>query len=245
MGKTHEALKRAEKKYFETLTSPVIPAPPTEKAPRDITDPKGTEFYRNLKTNLFSRYSSSELKSIVFFGTALGDGTTLTAVNFAKNLAIDQGVRVLLADLNFRHPSLHQVFHIETDTTIFDFVNGKDVQVIPQSIPSARLHVLTSTAQKASAPAIYESPRFDVFLKMMTETYDYVVLDAPPVPVYPETCIIASKASGAVMVVNSGKTRTQTAKRAKSNIEQSGGKILGVVLNRREFYIPQWLYKHL
>ena len=246
MGKTHEALKRAEEKYAENIIrSPVLSPPAQRGLPKVFSDLNAAEFFRNLKTNLFSRYTYAELKSIVFFGTAIGDGATLTAVNYAKSLSIDQGVRVLLVDFNFRHPSLHEVFHIEGDTSLYDYVNGKDVQISPRKIASGQLYVLTNTAQKKSGLAIYESPRLEVFLKMMADSYDYIVIDAPPVPVYPETCIIAAKVSGAVMVLHSGKTRSQTAQRAKLNIEESGGKILGVVLNQREFYIPEWIYKHL
>lgn len=245
MGKTHEALERAEEKYMEKLTSSAPSFSARTMPPRAFTDLNATDFFRNLKTNLFSRYSHAELKSIVFFGTAVGDGATLTAVNYAKSLSIDQDVRVLLVDFNLRHPSLHEVFHIENDTSLYEFVNGKDVRIAPRKIGSEQLYVLTNGVQRKPGLAIYESPRFDVFLKNMADAFDYIVIDAPPVPIYPETCIIAAKVSGAVMVLHSGKTRSQTAQRAKSNIEQSGGKILGVVLNKREFYIPQWIYRHL
>ena len=48
-----------------------------------------------------------------------------------------------------------------------------------------------------------------------------------------------------VLVLEAGKTRKQVAVRAKQELEEAGGKLLGVVLNRRKFYIPEWIYKRL
>ena len=50
---------------------------------------------------------------------------------------------------------------------------------------------------------------------------------------------------GVVIVIEAGKTREQVAVRAKKELEEAGGKVLGVVLNKRKFYIPEWIYKRL
>jgi Mrp family chromosome partitioning ATPase len=46
-------------------------------------------------------------------------------------------------------------------------------------------------------------------------------------------------------VIEAGKTRKQVALRAKEDLEQAGGNLLGVVMNKRKYHIPDWIYKRL
>ncbi len=75
--------------------------------------------------------------------------------------------------------------------------------------------------------------------------YDYVILDGPSVPGSSDVRVICNKVDGVVLVLEAGKTRKQVAVRAKQELEEAGGKLLGVVLNKRKFYIPEWIYKRL
>jgi Mrp family chromosome partitioning ATPase len=79
----------------------------------------------------------------------------------------------------------------------------------------------------------------------MREQFDYVILDGPPLPRFSEIRVICAKVDGVVLVVKAGKTKREVALRAKKELEDAGGKILGVVINRRRFYIPEWIYKRL
>jgi Mrp family chromosome partitioning ATPase len=72
-----------------------------------------------------------------------------------------------------------------------------------------------------------------------------VLLDAAPIGNYPDPQIICPKVDGVIMVITAGKTRRQVAQRVKKEIEDAGGRILGVVINRRKYYIPAWIYKRL
>jgi Mrp family chromosome partitioning ATPase len=79
----------------------------------------------------------------------------------------------------------------------------------------------------------------------MQQTFDFIVLDGPPVFRCSETRLLASKVDATILVIRSGKTRKQIAYRAIQELETAGGKVLGTVLNRRKYYIPDWLYKWL
>jgi Mrp family chromosome partitioning ATPase len=57
--------------------------------------------------------------------------------------------------------------------------------------------------------------------------------------------VIGAKVDGVILTLESGKARRSVALKAKKEIEESGGKFLGVVLNKREYYIPKWIYKRL
>ena len=107
------------------------------------------------------------------------------------------------------------------------------------------LYVLPCGRHRSTPAPLFESSQFDAFLKSARDQFEYVIMDAPPVPRFSESRIICAKVDGVVLVVGSGKTRRQVALRAKKEIEDAGGKVLGLVLNRRKHYLPEWIYKRL
>jgi Mrp family chromosome partitioning ATPase len=79
----------------------------------------------------------------------------------------------------------------------------------------------------------------------MRKNFDYIILDGPPAISSPEVRFISSKVDGTILMLESGKTRRHVALKAKRDIEMAGGHFIGVVLNRRKYYIPKWIYKRL
>jgi len=79
----------------------------------------------------------------------------------------------------------------------------------------------------------------------MRERFDFIILDGPPVITNPEIRFISSKVDGTILMLESGRTRRHVALKAKQEIETAGGKFLGAVLNRRKYYIPNWIYRRL
>jgi Mrp family chromosome partitioning ATPase len=71
------------------------------------------------------------------------------------------------------------------------------------------------------------------------------VVSAPPVVVCPETPPLAPFVDGVVLVVHSGRTKRETVERSVKQIQQFQGRVLGVVLNRKRYYIPDFIYKRL
>jgi len=246
MGKTHEALARAEKEYSESIQKDAAAREPQGPPPRRASCTNDRDCYQNLKANLLSRYPVQGLKSLVFAGLREGDGASTTAVNFASAMARDCGLKVLLVDTNLRTPSLHEVFRIDRSPGISELLdNGGDVLAKVVETGPRSPYVLPCGRHLSGPGAVFESPRFKDFLAAGTQRFDYVIMDAPPALRYSETRTISAKADGVVLVLRSGATREKVAVRAKKELEETGAKIVGMVLNRRKFYIPDWLYDRL
>jgi protein-tyrosine kinase len=247
MGKTYEALERAEKEYGQNFLGPQPKARKTPVGqPSKACTPSDLECYQSLKTNLLGRYPDGTIKTILFAGTSHGDGTSTTAINFATTMARDCQLKVLLVDFNFRTPSLHEVFKIDYSLGLTDVLtNGREALSNIERVGPGNLYVLPCGGNRSTPAALFESSRFDTFLKNAREQFEYVIMDAPPVPRFSESRIICARVDGVVLVVGSGKTRRQVALQAKKEIEDAGGKVLGLVLNRRKHYIPEWIYKRL
>lgn len=248
MGKTFEALERAENEY-EAKGIDVSIKPREEAAdrpPRLETGHAATDCYEELKINLLARHPEKAIKTILFSGTTHGDGSSTTAINFAATLAKNCLLKVLLMEANLRMPSLHEVFHLAPDHGISDLpTDGNKPEAILKKVGPPNLYVVTSGTRHAGPVSLFESKPFCEFLKSMREKFDYVILDGPPILSFSESRVLCSMVDGVVMVLASGRTRRQVAARAKQEMEEAGGKVLGVVLNRRKFHIPTWIYERL
>ena len=248
MGKTHEALKIAEQEHRETFLGPLA-VPRLEGAPMPAkwaSNNIGMEPYEGLKTNLLGRYPNGEIKSILFNGTHHGGGCSTTAINFAIAMAKDSELSVLLIDVNLRTPGLHDAFKIDATIGLTDLPDNNDEgSSLIKKVGPGELYVLTCGGNLSVPLGLFESGRFDQFLETMREKFDYVIMDAPPVPRFPECRVLCTKVDGVILVLEAGNTRRHVALRAKKTLEEAGGRILGAVLNRRKYYIPEWIYKRL
>lgn len=249
--KFYELVKKAEKEYGEALTEiseepkkeVIIPRIPQTYS---IETHRYPDFYENLKTNLFSCHSKESLKTILFLGTTHGDGATTTALNFANALAQDRRLNILVIEANFRTPILHEMFNVDPANCLTNLLPDKDMADCSiKKVESENLYVIAIGSKLDWPVSLFGSQRFWEFLNRMRTEFDYIILDGPPLPSFTESKVICNKVDGVVMVIEAGKTRKQVALRAKKDIVEAGGKFLGVVLNKRKYHIPKWIYKHL
>ena len=246
MGKTYEALQWAEKESQEKSRqpSPEFLVAGREEPPLPTSFRPVSVGYEELRINLLSRFPDGSIRTILFTGFAHGGGTSTTAINIAAALARDSALRVLLIDANFRTPSIHAVFKIDPAQDLSDLLTGNSHQG-PIKVGPGNLHVIPCNGRHSDPAILFDSDGFDRFLKKVRETYDYIIFDGAPVQRFPEVRVLCAKVDGVVLVVESGKTHRRLALSVKKQLEGAGGKILGVVLNRRKFYIPEFIYRWL
>ena len=224
-----------------TKSSP--PPPPPAKRHAIKSDLAG---YEDILTRLHTQHPGESIKTIMFTGAAHGGGATTTAVNFAKTLVRDNEVKVLLVDANMRTPNLKALFNIKNDQGLTDIVLDNDTKAYKViNCDPSYLFVLATGGNYVGPVGLFQSERFDTFLSKAREEFDYIILDSAPLPSFAEARVLCEKVDGVVLVVESGKIRRHVALRAKKELEDAGARILGVVLNKRKYHIPEWLYKRL
>jgi capsular exopolysaccharide synthesis family protein len=261
MGKISDALEkhgaereqnRVEIKSDSAITPKASPQPKrtskrsSKGAVKSYAVKSDLSGYEDILTRLHTQHPGESIKTIMFTGATHGGGATTTAVNFAKTLVRDHQVKVLLIDANMRTPNLRELFDIKTDEGLTDIVldnNAKPYKVI--NLDPSYLFVLATGGNYVGPVGLFESERFDAFLENVREEFDYVILDSAPLPSFAEARVLCEKVDGVVLVVESGKLRRHVALRAKKELEDAGAQILGVVLNKRKYHIPEWLYKRL
>jgi capsular exopolysaccharide synthesis family protein len=202
-------------------------------------------YYEELKANFLALHAERPTKTILFSGTVNADGASTIASNFSKTLARDPELRVLLIDANLRNPSLHNTFSINHTSSLATLLEAAVPGRSPFRFEQGQVNVLPAGGIYSDPTSIFASREFSEFLWEMQQAFDFIVLDGPPVFRCSETRLLASKVDAILLVIRSGKTRKQIAYRAIHELETAGGKVLGTVLNRRKYYIPDWLYKWL
>jgi len=248
MGRTHEALERAEKEFQENILDTPNDSHKAVviKKPGKYPLQTSTDRFQEVKTKLMTCFPLGSVKTILFTGTAHGDGCTTTAASFANTMAQFCRLNVLLIDANLRSPKLHEIFNVEYNQGLADLLTREeDKASLFKKVGHGNLYLIPCGKKNSGPLAIFEPTRFDNTLNLMREKFDYVILAAPPVNSYAETKVMGKKVDGVVLVIESGKTRKQVALKAKQDLEDAGAKVLGPILNRRKHYIPEWIYQRL
>jgi protein-tyrosine kinase len=198
-----------------------------------------------LRVNLWTRRAHGESKLTLFLSAQSAAGATTTATNYATLLSRDPRARVLLIDANMRAKE-----RAVSDEAASGWQESPDLAALlldgatlaPRDATTG-LYFLPSGLFRATPLALLQSEAFDRFLEAARAAFDHVVIDGPALHGSPEALVLARKADETVLVIDAGSTRRQSALWAKQQIEGAGGRLVGVVLNKRRFYIPSWLYR--
>jgi len=239
MGRTHDALKRAEEQHRKhLLRTSREPIPKGVANTLDQTSArKYMDSYGDLKNNLLTLDSDGSIKRVLFINTFNEGESSDHAIRFAASLTEDSNLKVLIVDLNLWTLSLQEVFTIDHTLGLFDLFsqNGKKTSPIkkvgPRNLYSVRLG-----GDHSRLVDLFKSDEFDQFLKYMYERFDYLILDTPGGASFQECRILCSKVDAVVLVLKSDTTAGEIALSAKRYIENPSDKLLGVVINKTKNY---------
>ena len=104
-------------------------------------------------------------------------------------------------------------------------------------------HLITISGESLSS--IFRSKDIGYFMDSMKLKFDYILIDSPSIDSSSEALSITSKVDTTILVLKAESTRWQLAANAKKKIEQAGGNVLGVILNKQRHYIPKFIYDRL
>jgi capsular exopolysaccharide synthesis family protein len=193
-------------------------------------EPSSREQYRRLAATLYHHQADTGLRVLMIASASPSEGKTLTAVNLSLTLSESYRRTVLLIDADLRRPSLHKAFQVEGSPGLMEgMVAGEDWKMPLHQI-TTRLTLLTGG--KASSDPMFglTSARMRRLIDEARETFDWVIIDTPPVGLLTDASLLAAMVDGAMLVVKAGETSYDQVRRA---IDALGpGKLVGVVLNR-------------
>lgn len=191
------------------------------------------EEYRQLRTNI--HFSLLGLKSKVLLITSSNprEGKSTTAYNLATVLA-QAGHRVILVDADLRRPSLHTQFGTPNSFGITGLLlSGSDaVEAALVKTSYKNLSLLPSGPIPPNPSEVLMSQAMQDIIERIRSMADYVILDSPPVLAVTDARILAGQADATILVVETGRTRTEAFHRAYEALRQTNARVIGAVLNK-------------
>lgn len=189
------------------------------------------EAYRTLRANLLFSPAVDRLTRLVVTSASPGEGKTTTAANLAVTFA-QQGLRVLLVDCDLRRPRLHSLFQVKMEPGLAEILHG--IVDAPDAVrPTAvrGLSVLACGMLTHNPAELLGGGAMREMLDGLASHFDTVVLDTPPLLVAADAAILGSYADAVVMVVRAGRTERASALEALHQLDATGARIVGAVLN--------------
>lgn len=206
------------------------------------------EEYEKLRSNILSVNPEKSIKTIMVLSSVNGEGSTTVASNLARNFAKDKSLNILLAEINMKKSALDEIFNIQSSkgTGFNDLVyDNADIDTVLKKTDIPNLSIIANNAVNDNNDKVCDIDRVSSSIKKLEERFDYMIFDSAPVSSSPDVHLLASRMDGVILVVHAEKTRWEVVQNAKQHLEKTGTNIIGVVLNRRKYIIPQFIYKRL
>ncbi len=191
-----------------------------------------SEAYRVLRTNIQFSSVDKPLKSLVITSSGPSEGKTTTICNLAVTLA-QSGSRVLIIDADLRKPKVHKVFGVGNTSGLTNILaQNYDYKLYLRRTEIQNIDLITAGPIPPNPSELLASQRMKQFLAKVSEGYDYILLDSPPVGSVTDAAILSTIVDGTILVVASGIVKIDAAKRSKELLEKVNANIVGVVLNK-------------
>lgn len=205
------------------------------------------QHYDELKAAFLSNSEKQNLRSVMFTGCTRGDGVSTTAIGFAKALALSSRGNIVFIDFDSSESKVsNQIRSLEKGSGMIDRPRtGFQGHQGQESLPfhNGKLHIISYWDCWSAQESSHEPARFGQMLENLLKSYTYIIIDSPPVLGDTESLSVSGIVDAVILVIGSGMTRREVAKKAVERIKDEGGNIIGVVLNRRRYYIPAVVYK--
>ncbi|MCK4538578.1 MAG: CpsD/CapB family tyrosine-protein kinase [Candidatus Krumholzibacteria bacterium] len=254
MSKIFDALRKAETAKKTGSGKVLRPKPAKRVSSRGETSfMKGLDkdFRRsllNLRNAIDSEIKNRDSRVVMFTSAVGGEGKTMISAYLARVLALGEVDRVLIIDCAVNNPQLHDLFGVSNEKGILDLLSGEaELSEVITVLDEGVMDIITigTTRSADITQPLFNSERMKSFINAVAEHYDYVLIDTSAILEAPETPIIGALSTGIVIVVEAGRTKREVIKRAMTMIEKLDGEFIGSVLNKKKYYIPEFIYRRV
>ncbi len=208
----------------EAATSPLIVHSSSRSA--------RAESFRRLRTNVQFLDVDDRPQSIVVTSSLPGEGKSSTTINLALALA-DAGTRVALVDADLRRPAVARYLGLEGAVGLTTVLIGRaSIEDVIQPWGDGNLHVLPSGQVPPNPSELLGSHAMAHLLDTLTERYDVVLVDTPPLLPVTDAAILSKLTRGAVLVVGADRLHRGQLAEAVGALHTVDARVLGIVVNR-------------
>lgn len=185
--------------------------------------------------------ASDKSVCVAFTSSLPQEGVSFVTQSFAVELAKRTRRRTVIVDVNtlqrvdIFHYSRIAKFCLKTDVPNL-YVLQPETEILPEEENGRQLQPLAGDSEFDRGLSNLQTLRY---------SFDFVLLDCPSLKDSGDAALFASAADGVVVVVEADRTRKEQVRSALNTIEMAKGNLLGCVLNKRQYPVPEWLYQRL
>lgn len=201
-----------------------------------LKDPKKSDYFyeeaiKTLRTNI--QFSSKQVKVVLLTSCYPNEGKSDIAFSLSLEMG-KTGKRVLLMDADIRKSNFIKRYSVnQTIQGLSQYLSGQvERQWITYQTNFPNVDMIFAGPLAPNPSELLSDPAFGELLEEKRKEYDYIFIDTPPIGNMIDAAIVAEKSDGAVLVIESEAVSYSVAQKSLSQLERSGCKILGAVLNK-------------
>ncbi len=191
-----------------------------------------TESFQKVIINLEYANVDGDYKVIQFTSTLPSEGKS-TFVSNLSYLMGQKGKKVILLDLDLRKPKMNRVFNVPNKDGLTDYLAGKiSLDKAINHSEDIGIDFITAGEKTSAVINVLEAKKLKELIKHLRETYDYVLLDTPPVISVSDALYISNLADTVMFIVAQGRAKKVLVKEAIKSLKDHKVNILGVVFTQ-------------
>lgn len=201
---------------------------------------------RKLVHNIFLASDDALHQVVVFAAVDSGNGCSRITSLMARTLAAHTSAQICLVDANLRTPGTGSAFNYDSDYGLTDSLRSPGpITEFVRGTGADNLSVLSCGSGARDSVALLTSANMRSRMLDLRNEFAYVLIDAPPLNNYADAVALGQLADGLVLVLEANVTRRESALRVREHLRNMQVKLLGAVLNKRTFPIPDLIYNLL
>lgn len=192
-----------------------------------------TEAYKSARTNIIFSLSGTGngCKKVIVTSANPGEGKTTTCLNIAITFA-QTGAKVLVIDADLRKPRIYRHLGLERKNGLSDVLCGLiDISTAIHHCSAQNIDCITSGQIPPNPAELLSSKEMGIVLDTLSQNYDYIFIDTPPVTMVTEAAAMAKFVHGVIVVARQNYTIHEMVAKAREALEFADAKILGFILN--------------
>jgi tyrosine-protein kinase Etk/Wzc len=189
------------------------------------------ESLRSLRTTLHFAFLEAKNNIIMITGPSPGVGKTFVSTNLAIVLA-NAGKKILLIDADLRKGFIHTTLGLKRENGLSDLIsNAISPDEAIHTIEAVNIDFIPTGAIPPNPSELLLHERFGILLESLSEQYDQIIIDSPPILAVTDACIIGRIASATLMVIRAGEHPLKELQQSVKRLKQNEVDIKGVVFN--------------
>jgi capsular exopolysaccharide synthesis family protein len=207
-----------------------------------------SEASRSIRTNVLFSRPENVPKKILITSTTSGEGKSTIASNLALVLA-QGGSRVLLMEADLRRPGIAEWMDVEPTPGLTEYLTGEAGECL-KATPFDNLYCVPAGRVHSNPTDLLGSLRMDDYLRTLSNHFDFIILDGPPILGLADSMILSSKVDGVLLVVKAGSTEKEAAGETVKRLRTINAPLIGSILNyvdlsQREYgYYKNYYYSY-